>query len=195
LKRILIYLGLLFALSACAESIIAPAEDIAAARHVHGGPSSITLITVVNNKTGGGAHTGLLINGSERVVWDPAGTWWSPNAPERNDLHYGMTDRLVDVYVDYHTRESFNTILQEVPVSTEIANQAIREAANYGAVPKATCALSTTQILSRLQGFESIPSTYFPAKIMGAFAALPNVKTREVIDDDPDDNSALLPQT
>jgi len=126
-------------------------------------------------------------------VWDPAGTWWSPNAPERNDLHYGMTDRMVDVYVDYHTRETYHTVIQEIEVSPEVAELALQEAATYGAVPKASCSLSTSTILSRLPGFESIRTSYFPVKTMEAFAKLPGVTTRKVYDDDPDDNSAKLP--
>lgn len=158
------------------------------------GPATLTLITVINNRSGAGGHTGLLINGSQRVVWDPAGTWWSPNAPERNDLHYGMTDRMVDVYVDYHTRETYHTVLQEIAVAPEVAAKAMQLAANYGAVPKAQCSISTSRILHQLPGFESIAVSYYPVKTMDAFAKLPGVKTRKVFDDDPDDNSDKLPE-
>ncbi len=182
------------ALTACgAEPVWAPEEEVRAAAYTHPGPKSLTLITVINNRSGSGAHTALLVNGSQRVVWDPAGTWWNPGAPERNDLHYGMTPRMVDIYVDYHTRETFRTVLQTIEVSPEVAEMAIREAAAHGAVPKASCSISTTQILRRLPGFETIPATYFPNNAMDAFAKLPGVKTRKVYDDDPDDNSEKLP--
>ncbi|TDT74079.1 hypothetical protein BDE40_2864 [Litoreibacter halocynthiae] len=194
MKRLFLSLWLVAFLAACgAEPVWAPEEEVRAKAYRHNGPSSITLITVINNRSGAGGHTGLLINGSQRVVWDPAGTWWSPNAPERNDLHYGMTDRMVDVYVDYHTRETYHTVLQELQVSPEVAEQAIKEAAGYGAVSKASCSQSTSAILGRLPGFESIKSTFFPVKTMEAFAKFPGVKTRKVYDDDPDDNSAKLP--
>ncbi|SFR37598.1 hypothetical protein [Litoreibacter janthinus] len=194
MKRLFVSVWLLALLAACgAESVWAPDEEIRAKAYRHAGPATLTLITVINNRSGAGGHTGLLINGSQRVVWDPAGTWWSPNAPERNDLHYGMTDRMVDVYVDYHTRETYHTVLQEVQVSPEVAELAIKEAASYGAVPKASCSQSTSAILGRLPGFESIKSTFFPVKTMEAFAKFPGVKTRKVYDDDPDDNSAKLP--
>jgi len=166
---------------------------VRAKAYSHPGPKTLTLFTVINNRSGSGGHTGLLINGSQRVVWDPAGTWWSPNAPERNDLHYGMTDRLVDVYVDYHTRETYHTVLQEITVNPEVAAQAMRFAANYGAAGKTQCSYSTSQILSQLPGFESIPVGYFPNKTMAAFAKLPGVSTRKVYDNDADDNSGLLP--
>ncbi|PTX54904.1 hypothetical protein C8N43_3727 [Litoreibacter ponti] len=194
MKNAVLALGLVAMLAACgAEPVWAPEEDVRAKTYVHGGPATLTLITVINNRSGAGGHSALLINGSQRVVWDPAGTWWSPNAPERNDLHYGMTDRMVDVYVDYHTRETYHTVLQEIEVPRAVADQAIREAAEYGAVPKAACSLSTGQILSRLPGFESVRSSYFPVRTMDAFAALPGVTTRKVYDDDPDDNSSKLP--
>lgn len=181
-------------LSACgADNVWAPDEDIRSKAYRDSGPATLTLITVISNRSGAGGHTGLLISGSQRVVWDPAGTWWSPNAPERHDLHYGMTDRMVDVYVDYHTRETYHTVLQELQVSPEVAEMALQEAASYGAVPSASCSLSTSTILSRLPGFESIKPSFFPKKTMEAFAKFKGVKTRKVYDDDPDDNSGKLP--
>ena len=194
LRRSLFALALLTGLAACgAEPIWSEQHEIDRVAYRAPGPATLTLLTVINNRSGAGGHTGLLINGSQRVVWDPAGTWWSPNAPERNDLHYGMTDRMVDVYVDYHTRETYHTVIQEIEVSPEVAQKALQLAANYGAVPKTQCSLSTTRILSQLPGFESIPVGYYPTKTMDAFAKLPGVKTRKVYDDDPDDNSSKLP--
>ena len=194
MKRLFLSFFLVALLAACgAESVWAPEEEIRAKAYSDNGPATLTLITVINNRSGAGAHSGLLINGSQRVIWDPAGTWWNPKAPERNDLHYGMTDRMVDVYIDYHTRETYRTVLQEIQVSPEVAELAIKEAAAYGAVPKAYCSLSTTTILSRLPGFESMKTTFFPVKVMEAFAKLPGVKTRTAYDDDPDDNTAKLP--
>ena len=194
LRNTLFLLLALTSLAACgAEPIWSEQHEVDRVAFRAPGPAKLTLITVINNRSGSGAHTGLLINGTQRVIWDPAGTWWNPNAPERNDLHYGMTDRLVDVYIDYHTRASFDTVVQEVSVSAEVAQLAIQLAANYGAVPKAQCSLSTSKILSQLPGFESIPVGYFPAKTMNAFAKIPGVQTHKVVDDDPDDNTAKLP--
>jgi len=194
LHRAFILLAMLASLAACgAEPTWSEQHEIDRVAFRAPGPATLTLITVINNRSGAGGHTGLLINGTQRVVWDPAGSWWSPNAPERNDLHYGMTDRMVDVYVDYHTRETYHTVLQEITVPAEVAQKAIMLAANTGAVPKAQCGLSTSRILSQLPGFESIPVGYYPAKIMAAFAKLPGVKTRKVYDDDPDDNTDKLP--
>ncbi|MEP5761932.1 MAG: hypothetical protein ABJ327_21990 [Litoreibacter sp.] len=174
-----------------AESIVASDEDVRRAIYLHPGPKSLSLITVINNRSGSGGHTGLLINASQRVIWDPAGTWWSPNAPERNDLHYGMNERLVDVYIDYHTRETYHTVMQTKEVSPAVAEQAFREAAANGAASKATCSLSTSRILNSLPGFESIRPSYYPVKTMNAFAEL-GVVTQKFYDDDADDNSQKL---
>ena len=82
----------LVVLTACgggsASAPFAPDAAVQAARVANDGPPSITLFTVVNNKTGAGAHSGLLINASERVLFDPAGSFYHPRLPERNDLHY-----------------------------------------------------------------------------------------------------------
>ena len=194
LRRGFLLFVILTSLAACgAEPIWSEQHELDRVAYRAPGPAKLTLITVINNRSGSGGHTGLLINGPQRVVWDPAGTWWDPNAPERNDLHYGMTDRMVDIYVDYHTRETYHTVLQEITVTPEVAAQAMQLAANYGAAGKTQCSYATSQILSQLQGFESIPVGYFPTKTMDAFAKLPGVVTRKVYDDDADDNSGLLP--
>ncbi|MCY4181123.1 MAG: hypothetical protein OXC60_12775 [Litoreibacter sp.] len=158
------------------------------------GPATLSLVTVINNKSGAGAHSALVINASQRVVWDPAGTWWNPNAPERNDLHFGITDKMLGIYIDYHTRESFDTVVQKLEVSAEVAARAFALASAYGAVPKTQCAVSTGRILRQLPDFAEIPAGYSPKRLMQAFGALPNVETRRFEDIDADDNSGLLPQ-
>jgi len=133
-----------------------------------------------------------MINASERVIFDPAGTWYHPNLPERNDVHFGMTDAAVDFYVDYHSRVTYRTIIQEITVSPEVAALALARAKAYGAVPKGQCTRSITAILRGLPGFESIPSTWFPNKASKAFGELPGVTTRTVYDDDPDKNTGFI---
>ena len=66
-------------LAACgAEPKWAPQEQVDAVRFVEAGPTYITLYTVVNKSTGSGAHSAILVSGSERVIFDPAGTWYHP---------------------------------------------------------------------------------------------------------------------
>ena len=157
LGRLVLWLGLVLALASCgAESVVASKEFVDRARYVHSGPPSITLYTVVSNTNNSGAHSALLINGSQRLIFDPAGTWHHPNLPERNDVHYGMTPRMVDFYVDYHARETFRVYEQTVMVSPAVAELAIQRAEAYGAVAKAQCTRSVTDILRGLPGFESV---------------------------------------
>lgn len=182
------------ALTACgaANAPYAPDEAVAAAHFVAAGPPSVTLFTVVNNKSGGGAHSGLMINGSERVLFDPAGSWYHPNRPERNDLHYGIDDRMVAFYIDYHARVTYRVIEQTVPVSPQVAELVMARAKANGAVPKAHCADSISQILQDVPGFESISGTWFPNKLSEAFGALPGATTKVIMDDDADDNHGVL---
>ncbi|MGB7321210.1 MAG: hypothetical protein WBC95_07340, partial [Albidovulum sp.] len=84
MRRLAVCLALTLALGACgAEPVWAPDADVARARFVSGEPPSITLYTVVRKVGGEGAHSGLMINGSQRVMFDPAGTWHHPTVPER----------------------------------------------------------------------------------------------------------------
>lgn len=175
-----------------AEPVWAPDVAVAQARYVAQGPAMVTLITVQSTDTGSGAHTGLMISGSERVVFDPAGSFRLSTAPERNDLHYGITPRVLDVYLDYHARETYGVLLQDLTVTRAEADALIAQAAAYGAVPKAQCALSISRILRTQPRFESVNATYFPNAVASAFAALPGVEARVVTDDDADDNHGVL---
>ena len=166
-------------LSACAEDIKAPVEKVAAARYQSEEPPSITLLTSINERTGAGAHSALLVNASQRVLFDPAGTFQHPSLPERGDVLYGMTDRMVWFYRDYHGRNSetehFNLYEQKVYVSPEVAERALQLVMNNGAVPKAQCARSISSILRQLPGFENVKGSWFPKTLRDNFNVVPGI--------------------
>lgn len=191
--RILPLLTLLLALVACgAQSVVVPMEEVQRRAYHHPGPSTLTLYTVINNRSGSGAHTALLINASQRVLWDPAGSFHHPYAPERNDVLFGITPTIQAVYIDYHARETFRIVEQTVTVTPEVAEKALQLALAQGAASQATCALTTSNILRQLPGFEGFPSSYFPVKTMKNFAARTGVQGRTITDDDADDNHGVL---
>ena len=190
--HLLLSLIALLGLAACAQPKWAPDEHVEAVRFVEGPPTYITLYTVVNKSTGSGAHSSILVNASERAIFDPAGTWYHPRLPERNDVHFGMTDKALAFYVDYHTRVTYDTIEQKVYVSPEVAELVLARIKAYGAVPKAMCTQATSSILRGVPGFESLPQTFYPKKLSAAFAKMPGVTTRVITDDDDDDNHGIL---
>ncbi|MHC0054220.1 hypothetical protein [Actibacterium sp. D379-3] len=193
MRRLLICVLFPCLLAACtAVSVWAPEEAVKAAAYRSDTPPSITLYTMVNNRSNEGAHSGLMINASQRVVFDPAGSWWHRTVPERNDVHYGMTPLMEKFYLDYHARETYRVVEQTILVSPEVAEQALAIVEGYGAVPKALCGRSTSGVLRQLPGFSSIPRTFYPGRIMRAFGALPGVTTRIYYDDDSDNNMAVL---
>lgn len=193
LLRLLSGLVVALGLAACgADSKWAPQDQVDAARFVAGPPNYITLYTVVNTRTGSGAHSAILVNASERVIFDPAGTWYHPKLPERNDVHFGMTDKAVAFYLDYHTRITYNTIEQTIYVSPQVAELVLERVKAYGAVPKGMCTNANSAILRGVPGFESLPQTFFPRKLSDAFGRLPGVATRVITDDDADDNHGVL---
>ena len=193
MRRIVLCFVALFGLSACgADSIYAPQSAVDAARFVAEPPRSITLFTVINNRNGSGAHSGLLINASQQIMFDPAGTWQHPKVPERNDVHYGITPRLVNFYIDYHARETFRVIEQTVVVTPGVAELIKQRAEAYGPVPKAQCSNSVSAILHGVPGFESLGSTWFPKKLSEEFGKLPGATTRTITDDSADKNHGVL---
>nr|WP_226782209.1 hypothetical protein [Oceaniglobus trochenteri] len=192
--RALLALALL-ALAGCgagAVSVVAPMEEVQRRAYVHPGPKSLTLYTVINNRSGSGAHTALMVNASQRVLWDPSGSFYHPAAPERNDVLFGFTPTIQAVYVDYHARETFRIVEQTVEVAPEVAELALKLVQEQGAAGSATCSITTTGILAKLPGFEGFPVSYFPVKTMENFAERTGVQRRTITDDDADDNHGVL---
>lgn len=181
------------ALAGCAaESVLAPEAEVQRALYHADGPPKLTLFTVQSTRSGSGAHSGLMVSGSHRALFDPAGTFYHPAAPEQNDVLFGITDTVLKVYIDYHARETFDVLIQEIEVSPEVAARAMAEIQAYGAVPNAQCNLAISRILSRLDGFESIPVGWFPNKTAEVLGQLPGVTSRRVTDDDADQNHGVL---
>lgn len=196
LSRIYLAVSLLFGavvLSACAQDVVfAPEADVRAAMYTHAGPPELTLITMINNRTGRGGHTALVVNGTQRVLFDPAGSWFHSTAPERNDVHFGFNSGLYGMYIRYHARETFHVVIQRLTVSPEVAEMALRAVQQAGPVGPARCARATSTVLSALPGLESIPVGWYPENLMEAFGRIPGVRTEKVFHDAPDNNAAEL---
>ena len=193
LRRFLLWLVLPLALAACGtDNKWASDAEVSRATYVSGLPPSITLFTVIRKAGGEGAHSGLMIDGSQVVMFDPAGTWYHPHIPERHDVHFGITPQMKNFYVDYHARETYDVIEQRIPVTSAQAEAAIRRVLSNGSVDKAFCGESVSSVLRDIPGFQTMPSTFFPAKLMRAFAKLPGVVETIHHDGDPNDNSGVL---
>ena len=186
-QRLLCLMALL-TLAACggAQSHWAPDAQVARSHYSAQGPATITLFTVLSNRNDAGAHSALLINGSERILFDPAGSWRHPSLPERNDVWYGMSDRMVAFYIDYHARPTHRVVEQKVTVPRAVADMIAQKAKAYGAVSKAHCSRSISSILTGMPGFEPISTTWFPKSLMASFARIPGVSERVIREENAD---------
>lgn len=194
MTRLFVLLALVLGLSACAgESVWAPDEAVAKAHYSSSNAPTLTLFTVINVNSGNGGHSALLVDApSERVLFDPAGSFHHPRLPERNDVVHGMSDPAVDFYIDYHSRTSWRVVKQDLAVPAGVAELALRLVKENGAVGNAQCAQSISAILKQLPGFEGIRSTMFPVPLMDQFATYSGVTSSEYHDDDPDINGEIL---
>lgn len=180
-------------LAGCAvDRIVAPDIEVQRRAYVSQEPSELVLYTVINNRSGQGAHTALMINGSQRVLWDPAGSFQHPHVPEQNDLLYGYTPLIEKVYLDYHARETYRIVEQRLLVPAQLAEEALQLAAQNGSASQATCALTTSRILASLPGMQDVTRTWYPKQLMQQFAQMPGVQTRVITDDDADDNHNVI---
>lgn len=169
-------------LTACgADNIFADDAAVAQARYVTQDAPSITLLTVVNTKSGAGAHSALHVEGSESVLFDPAGSFSLRPMPERGDVLYGASPRWMAAYVDYHARETHFVRQQKLYLPANVAEQILIAVKTRGAVPKAHCAHSISGILMAA-GLTNISRTYFPKALETDFAKNPNTIHRSFTD-------------
>lgn len=194
LIKLILAVGVALTVSACSkEAKWASDAEIAEVIYRDPGPAKLTLFTMINNRSGSGAHTSLMISASQRVIWDPAGSFHHPAIPERDDVLFGVSPRVADVYTRYHARETFHVVVQELEVPPEVAEKALQLAKSYGNVPDAQCTVSTSRILSQLPGFESIKIGWFPNKLSEQFGALPGVTEERLYEYDNADLAAYDP--
>ncbi|MEZ5750754.1 MAG: hypothetical protein R3D60_01925 [Paracoccaceae bacterium] len=171
--------------AACTKPAVwAPEEDVIAARYVHEGPAEIVLFNVIDNERGSGEHSALMINApSQRVLFDPAGSWTHPLSPERHDVHYGFNDAQLYRYTYYHARRTHHVRIQHLQVAPETAEYILRLAEQAGPVPDAYCARSIFDILRRVPGFEHFESSFYPNNLSDQFAQIPGVTEERIYSD------------
>lgn len=188
MKKLFIVLIGLVILSGCAapNQPFASDEEIAAVSFRNEGPRELKLLTMVSTRSGAGAHTSLLIDASERVMFDPAGSFKARGIPERNDVLYGITPAAEQAYIGAHARSTHYVIIQTVQVTPEQAELAYRLAKQEGPVAGAFCANATSSILRQIPGFESISTTFYPVNLSKQFGEIPGVVTTEYREDEDD---------
>ncbi|MDF1718110.1 MAG: hypothetical protein P1U75_15755 [Antarcticimicrobium sp.] len=188
MTRLLCLCAALLLVAGCAEKQVNDdRETIAAVSYRDPGPSTLTLYTMVNNRTGSGGHSSLMINASERVIFDPAGSFKSPVVPEWNDVLFGITPGVELAYRGSHARSTFHVVVQTAEVTPEQAELAYRLALKSGPVPGVYCANATSTLLKAIPGFESVDVTFYPIRLSQQFGSLPGVTTKRYFENDSPD--------
>jgi hypothetical protein len=177
-------------LAGCEVYQPASPEEIARARYVSSDPPSVTLLSMVNTGSGRSAHAALLINGSQRVLYDPAGTFTHPALPRAGDIHYGMTPRYVDYYERYHARFDHFVQAQKVYVDRATADELIANAQREGQKLKMECALAVADVLEPVPPFQGVRKTFFPETVREDFARIAGVENSYVYEMDVGKNNA-----
>jgi hypothetical protein len=186
--RIVIGLVLLVGLSACTDQTSASPEIVAANHFVSGDAPSLTVVNMKNVGSDASEHTGLLINGSEQVLYDPAGNFRHPRAPRAGDVHYGVTPTIFQSYKSFHARSDYYLTVQTVPLTLEQADALIARAQQQGPTRQMFCADSVASVLQDVPGFTDVNRTMFPASIQKYFAKYPGVTTTTFYETDEGKN-------
>ncbi len=174
----------LFTAGCASNSGKALPEEIAAAEVSVPAPASVSVITMVNTNTNFGEHSALLINGSQQIIYDPAGSFRHSQLPRRDDVVYGITPRYAQYYFSYHARFGYYVKVQTLEISREEADAMIAAAQAKGHVPKLFCATAISDVLNDFPQFADIPVTFFPGAIMKRVAQNEAVDTLIIREDD-----------
>ena len=175
-------------LSGCAETVLDSPQRVAEARYVSDEAPYVSLVTMVNVSNDKGAHSAILVNGSQVALYDPAGTFGYETVPERNDVLYGITPRIQEAYEWYHARETTYVVEQKLPVSLALADAVIARMEAEGPSPKLHCGIHSGRVLQSFAEFSDVPSSYYPSKLMEAFGSIPGVTTRRIYQNDVGQN-------
>ena len=157
-----------------------PPEVVARALHPNGGAPEITLLTVVHNRTGSGDHSALLIAGSHRVIYDPAGSFEIPEVPRRRDVLVGVSPAVENVYLGYHARETHHVLAQRLELTPAQAEAALAAAEAQRVAGPGMCAIRTGAVLRSVPGLEGLGGSPFPRRLAERFAAMPGVEERRI---------------
>lgn len=177
------------ALAACAapQQPNADAATLQRVAYTDPGAPALTLITVINNRTGQGGHTALMVSGSQRVIFDPAGSFHADIVPEYNDVLYGIRPAVFQAYRSAHARTSYHVKTQRLEVTAEQAEAALQLVKTNGRVPGVYCANATSRILQQVPGFDQIDVTFYPVKLADQFEQLGDVKSELYYEGDDED--------
>lgn len=166
------------------DYVQASPEEVAAAVYRPDAPPSMTLITVVNNTTGAGGHTSLLVTASQQVLFDPAGSFRDERVKVRGDVIYGMTPAWVDAYKSAHARSTYHVVSQTIPLTPQQAERALQLVQSNGVVSAAYCTNATSSLMRKIPGFENIRTTFYPVKLQEQIATRPDVTTERLFEND-----------
>jgi len=105
MKRLFLALAAISVMAACTRNPeVLPPEQLAPLAYRSSAAPSLKLYTVVNRRTNSGAHTALAVNGSETVLFDPAGGFEAQNVVRSGDVIYGFTPALDSAFTSAHAR-------------------------------------------------------------------------------------------
>lgn len=185
MKRLFLALAAVAALSGCIRNPdFQPPAQMAALAVPNRGPNEVVLYTVVNRRTGAGAHTALGVNASERVLFDPAGSFKAEGVTRSGDVLYGYTPPVEKAFSSAHARTQYLVNKVTIPVSPEVAQMALQRVKTNGPVGAAHCAQSTSTILAGLPGFQSIKPTYYPVDLQNQFKAISGATATQIVEND-----------
>lgn len=182
--RAAILLGCLTLASACAVEVGATKEHIAAAGFASDEPPYVEVVSMVDRQSARAAHSALIINASERVIYDPAGTFQHEDLVERGDIHYGATDRMVSYYERYHARFSHYVHVQRIPVTAQVAEAVLRRTQAQGPSPKMFCTYHTFGVLNDSLPGVDLGRSFFPEALRRQVARMPGVIDRYRYEED-----------
>jgi hypothetical protein len=147
-------------------------------------PPSATLLLSEHKGGSGAVHAALVITGSERVIYDPSGSFTHPDTRRLGDVVYGASDPVVEMFALHNADKDHDAMMRRIPLSAEEAEQMLARARSRGGAMPGYCAKSVADVMRAAPRFAAMRDTFWPSNVLEDFVQFGPVETRVVSDTD-----------
>ncbi len=147
-------------------------------------PPSTTLVLAEHKGGSGAVHAALIVTGSERLIYDPSGSFTHPDTRRYGDVVYGASDDIVELFALHNADKNHDAVMRTIALQPEEAETMLDAARTHGGAMPGFCAKSVASVLRSVPRFASMRDTFWPSNVQQDFESIAPVAIRSVTDTD-----------
>ncbi len=147
-------------------------------------PPSTTLVLAEHKGGSGAVHAALIVTGSERLIYDPSGSFTHPDTRRYGDVVYGASDEIVELFALHNADRNHDAVMRTIALESDEAEILLNSARTHGGAMPGFCAKSVASVLRSVPRFASMRDTFWPSNVQQDFENVSPVEIRSVSDTD-----------